>query len=130
MNRWTRRFVPALLLFVINCGGSVLDSPEHLPRTTYANGTKQITFVMATCSDTCTLYEEAVCAIELDRENAQLNVEISVAYRDRDDADRSTLDGCGVTCGPPVYAHCDLPALSAGTYRVVAGSFESNIVIE
>jgi hypothetical protein len=130
MNSWTRRFVPVLLLFVINCGGTALDSPEFLPRTTFANGSKQITFIMASCSDTCLSYEDAVCSIELDQESGAINVEVSVAYQERDDADRTSLDGCGVTCGPPVYAHCDLPALPSGSYRLVAGSFESTIVIQ
>ena len=130
METWIRRGLPVLFLFVAACGSTTLDSPEFLPRTLYANGAQQMTFVMASCSDTCSSYEVSECSVELDKESSELNVDISVTVSDREGTNRSTLEGCGVTCGPAVYAHCPLPALSAGKYRVIAGSFETSIEIQ
>ena len=129
MHHWTPRLIPAVFLLVASCGSTSLTSPEFLPRTVYGVGAKQMTFVMSTCSDTCSSYAAAECVVELDSETAQLIVDVSVEVTERDGADRDTLKGCGVTCGPSVYAHCELPSLAAGKYQVIAGSFETSIEI-
>ena len=130
MDTWTHRLIPAVFLLITACGSATLDSPEFLHRTVYAVGAQQMTFVMATCSDTCSVYEVSECTVELDSDSSRLEVDVSVDVSDREGTNRSTLDGCGVTCGPSIYAHCALPTLSPGKYQVIAGSFETSIEIQ
>jgi hypothetical protein len=132
MHHWTFRLIPAVFLLVAGCGSTSLTSPEFLPRTVYAVGAKQMTFVMTTCSDTCSSYAEAECDVELDSETGQLIVDVSMEVTERPKPAKEYASDpvCGLTCGPSVYAHCELPSLAAGKYQVIAGSFETSIEIQ
>ena len=117
-------FVTALALSLGGCGGLSVDTPTDLTVTTYpANKAFTMTLTMQACRDSCATYEEASCSVSVD--GSTIEVDASVSYsRDVDDVE------CLNLCGQPVFAHCDVPALSAGTYTVESGSFRRTIVVE
>lgn len=114
---------------VAGCSGRSLDTPERLRIDEYAAGQPfTVTFDMKGCSDTCATYEVSECAVE-QLEGNVLQFSISVPYGDKDGADGTTLENCSLTCGPPVLAHCAVPALSAGVWTVEAGTFRGSIEV-
>jgi len=130
MTRTSRTLTSlALLGALAACGSRALDVPESLVIVDYpANAALTLTFVMKTCSDTCSTYEAPVCTVETDTaEGNVVTVDVSVPYGDKADTDAATLEGCSLSCGPPVLAHCSVPALAAGEWSVEAGAFQTTI---
>lgn len=118
------------LVLVPACGGRSLDSPEALPIRAYpADKDFTMTFIMTSCSDTCATYEVAECSVDVDTEARTIDVDASVSYGEKDGVDAAALEGCTLACGAPVVAHCSVPALGEGTYRVNAGTFRGEITI-
>ena len=120
-------FIAAFAAGGAGCGQS-LTTPEALPLRELAAGTKKITLVMKSCSDTCAEYDEPTCEATVDGNTITLDV--CVTYSDKDGVDRDTLEGCSVRCGAPVLATCDVPTLARGTYTVVSGTFEETIEVQ
>lgn len=130
MNRPSLRLALTALLAAISLSacGRALTVPEGLEIRDYkANEAFTMTFVMKTCSDTCQSYDPATCEIAFD--SGTMRASIAVPFGPKADADPETLKNCSLRCGPPVLAHCAVGALSAGTYSVVAETFESTIVV-
>ncbi len=104
------------------CGAPSIDQPEGLALTTYpADQAFRLTLIMRGCADGCATYEAPECTTSVDEEDRVIDVDATVAYS-RDDA-----AVCVSFCGPQVLAHCDVPALPAGTWRVRDGKFERQI---
>ena len=109
--------------------GQALTNPEDLVIKRYPKDTPfRISLTMRSCSDRCSTYETPECAVAI--EGTKIELDVSVAYDERAGTDRSTLTGCSEACGPPVYAHCEVRALGAGTYTVESGGFRREIVVE
>ena len=113
----------ALVVAVAACGGLSVDTPTDLKVTTYpANQAFTMSLTMQACSDVCATYDEASCSTSVDGNTIKANASLSYSR---------TVDGseCVNRCGPPKFAHCDVPALAAGDYTVEAGEFTTQIVV-
>lgn len=112
------------LLVLSSCGDS-LTTPEDIPITRLpANEPFSLTLVMESCSDPCTSYGEPSCEVGVDEEDRVIHVDASVDLGSQDGECISAL------CGPQVLAHCDVPALPAGTYTVRSGTFMHQISLQ
>lgn len=112
---------------VAGCGRS-LDNPTGLVIRSYpADKAFTMTLVMTTCSDKCSTYSDAACAVKL--EGQTLQVDASIAYSEKDGTDEDSLTGCSLNCGAPVTVDCPVPALAAGTYTVEANRFTTTIEV-
>lgn len=119
----------SLLTAAAACGGKSLSAPEGLTITRYSSASPiRLTVTMTTCSDRCAQYDPASCAVSVNQ--GVIELEISVPYGDAEGVDRTDREACSLVCGPPVYAHCDVGMLAAGTYVVRSGAFEKEIVVE
>lgn len=117
------------LLALSGCGSRTLETPEALPIRTYAAGSElTLSFVMRSCSDTCSTYEAAECEVEVD--GTMLLVDVSVAYSEREGVSAEELTGCNLSCGREIFAHCKVPSLNAGTYTVKAETFQADITVK
>jgi hypothetical protein len=111
------------------CGGPALTRPESLPEDTFLAGQPiELTLIMKSCSDTCSEYDAASCGWSL--HDHELDVSVSVPYHDKPGADRTKFVNCGPTCGAPVFAHCTLGKLDAGTYTLKVDAFSAPIYVE
>lgn len=130
MNRTWRAALrlPSLLCLGLGlsaCGGDSLSRPESLPLRSYPADTAfRMSVVMSSCSDPCAEYEASECSVDVDTEDRIIEVDVSVSYSDRDGVDRAT---CALACGKPVMGHCEVPAIPAGSYTVVSGSFSASV---
>ncbi len=106
------------------CGLPVIERPESLELTSYPAGRAfRMTLVMRACADGCATYEDADCSVSVDEDAKRVDADASVAYSREDGAP------CNLACGPAVLAHCDVPALTAGTWTVRDGDFERRIEV-
>src|SRR5688572_17383424 len=91
--------------FLAACGGRALDTPEALPIRTYPSDTEfTMSFVMRSCSDSCSTYEPGECDAVLGEGNV-IEVEVRVSYAERDGLSAEEAGICHRTCGPQVFAH-------------------------
>lgn len=111
-----------VLLLAAGCGKS-LTTPQDLPIRNYNVGDVKLTFVMTSCSDTCSTYEGHACVLTVDNESKTVLADLSVAVVDKDGADGATLDNCSVRCGAPVLLHCPAVSLTEGEWNVDANGF-------
>ncbi len=112
------------ILFLAACG-SALTTPEDIPLKHLPAGEKFVmTLVMDTCSDTCATYDEPSCSVSVDKSKMVIHIDASVGFSS------NGVDGCISTCGREILAHCDVPALAAGTYTVKSNGFEAQIFLE
>lgn len=112
------------------CGSRTLETPETLRIDEYPAGQAfTVTFVMKGCSDRCSTYEAAECTVELAEEGNVLLISVSVPYDDKEGVDTAALEDCTLQCGPPVLAHCAVPALPAGTWSIESGTFRGTIEV-
>jgi hypothetical protein len=114
------------LLALTACGGQSVGTPSDLDVKTYpADQTFTLSLTMQACSDVCAEYDEASCSVNVKEDDKILEVNASLSW------DRTVSESeCVNRCGPPKFAHCDVPALSAGTYAVEAGGFTTKIVVQ
>lgn len=124
--RFRSVLLAAGLLTLIACGGQSADTPIGLDTTTYAAGAPFTMFVtMVSCTDPCAEYDEPSCSVNVKDDEATIEINASLTWS------RTTPDGeCSELCGGPSRkASCEVPALSAGTYEVVSGSFQRTITV-
>jgi hypothetical protein len=125
MSTLRARLILSAALALVGCGGLSVDTPVDLQVTTYpANTPFTLTLTMQACRDACATYEEAECSVSVKADNV-LEVDASVQY------DRTVDEQqCPNRCGQPVFAHCPVPSLGAGTYTVESGSFVRTILVK
>jgi hypothetical protein len=114
----------ALLLALLASCGNALTTPEDVPITHLPAEEKFIlTLVMETCADSCATYDEPTCDVSVDEKDKVIEVDACVGF------DRGAAD-CRTVCGGEILAHCDIPALPAGTYTVRSGPFSHQVFLE
>jgi hypothetical protein len=117
-----------LLVLLAGCG-KALTTPEDLPIRNYNVGDVKLTFVMTSCSDTCSAYEDHACSLLVDADTQTVEADVSVAVVEKPGTDGTSLDNCSVRCGNPVLVHCDPVSLTAGKWMVNASGFTDTIVV-
>jgi hypothetical protein len=114
------------LLVLASCGRS-LSTPESLPTRVFpANQAFTMTLVMKSCSDVCLVYDQASCNVSIDSQIIKLDIDVNVH-----DASlpMPPPGGCGLSCGPEVFAHCMVPSLNPGTYLVSSNGFNATVTL-
>ncbi len=125
-----QRVAPVLsamaLMALTACGGQSVETPSDLVVKTYPAGqTFTLSLTMQACSDVCAEYDEASCSVNVKEDDNVIEVNASLTW------DRTVSESeCVNRCGPPKFAHCDVPSLAAGTYSLEAGGFTTNIVVQ
>lgn len=116
----------AFIVTLAGCGGQTVDTPTDLTRTTYPAGQAfTLSFTMQACSDMCAEYDEPSCGISVNEDDMVIDASPSLSFdRNVDDVE------CPNRCGPARFAHCEVPAIGAGTWTVEANGFTRTIVVE
>lgn len=109
---------------LFGCGGDTLTGVTEVTLANYPAGQAfRLTAIMTACSDSCSTYEEAECSVDVNEEDRTITLDASACFE-------RTMDDCAELCGPRILAHCEVPALTSGTYTVQSGVFARTITVE
>jgi hypothetical protein len=120
------RLLGLALLMLAACGRA-LNTPESLPTRVFpANEKFTMTLVMKSCSDVCLTYDQANCNVSIDGHVIKLDIDVPIHDAN---LQMQPPGGCGLACGPEVFAHCTIPSLAPGGYIVSSNGFTAMVTL-